>query len=109
MRPALYRPPWLARTAATFRVLHRHRLQPVSGTFCHPFEVAQPRSVRLAARAVARTRPGRMIIFHDGYNGRGADRTQTLDAVARTIDQLAATGWAFVTVDTLLGVAPYAM
>jgi hypothetical protein len=48
-----------------------------------------------------------MLIFHDGYNGRGADRTRTLDAVARVVDTLADRGWSFTTVDRLLGVDPY--
>lgn len=98
-RPRLYRPPWLVRTPATFRVLFRHGLQPVSGTFCHPLEVAGASGPRIAARAISRTTAGRMIIFHDGYNGRGADRSRTLDAVARTVDVLADRGWTFVTVD----------
>lgn len=107
LRPRLYRPPWLVRTPATFRLLRRHGLQPVSGTFCHPMEVAQISARRLATRAVARATPGRMLIFHDGYNGRGADRTRTLDAVARTIDTLADRGWSFATVDELLDVKAY--
>lgn len=107
LRLRLYRPPWLARTSATFRVLDRHRLQPVSGTFCHPLEVAQPSARRIATRAIARATRGRMLIFHDGYNGCGADRSRTLDAVARTIDTLAERGWSFATVDELLGVEPY--
>jgi peptidoglycan/xylan/chitin deacetylase (PgdA/CDA1 family) len=107
LRPRLYRPPWLARTPATFRVLDRHHLQPISGTFCHPLEVAQPSARRMATRAIARTTPGRMLIFHDGYNGRGADRSRSLEAVARTIDTLAERGWCFATVDELLGVEPY--
>jgi peptidoglycan/xylan/chitin deacetylase (PgdA/CDA1 family) len=107
IRPRLYRPPWLVRTPATFRVMQRHGLQPVSGTFCHPLEVAQPSARRMAFRAVARSRPGGLIIFHDGYNGREAKRAQTLDAVARTIDALAERGWSFATVDQLLGVDAY--
>ncbi|MEO9140097.1 MAG: polysaccharide deacetylase family protein [Jatrophihabitans sp.] len=105
--PRLYRPPWLARTPATFRSLRRHQLMPVSGTFCHPLEVAQCAPERIAVRAVSRARPGRMLIFHDGYNGVGADRTRTLDAVARVVDTLGERGWSFATVDTLLNVDPY--
>jgi len=105
--PRLYRPPWLARTPATFRSVRRHDLVPVSGTFCHPLEVAQCASERIALRAVSRARPGRMLIFHDGYNGVGAQRTRTLDAVARVIDTLGDRRWSFVGVDTLLDVEPY--
>lgn len=100
--PRFYRPPWLLRTPGTFRALRRFGLRAVSGTFCHPFEVATAAGPRIAARALARLSPGRMIIFHDGYNGTGADRSRTLDAVARTIDTAAERGWSFVTVAELL-------
>jgi peptidoglycan/xylan/chitin deacetylase (PgdA/CDA1 family) len=106
-RPHLFRPPWLVRTAATFASVRRHQLLAVSGTFCHPLEVAKCPSRRIAARAVARSTPGRILIFHDGYNGENADRRRTLDAVDRVIDTLGARGWSFATVDTLLGVPAY--
>jgi peptidoglycan/xylan/chitin deacetylase (PgdA/CDA1 family) len=105
--PRLYRPPWLVRTPATFRSLDRQRLVSVSGTFAHPLEVAQCGARRIARRAVARSTPGRMLIFHDGYNGDGAARAQTIDAVARVVDALGERGWGFTTVDRLLGVEPY--
>jgi peptidoglycan-N-acetylglucosamine deacetylase len=105
--PRLYRPPWLVRTPAMFTALRQQHLMPVSGTFCHPLEVAQCAPERIASRALARSRPGRILIFHDGYNGTGAARTRTLDAVARFIDVLGARGWGFTTVDTLLDVEPY--
>jgi peptidoglycan/xylan/chitin deacetylase (PgdA/CDA1 family) len=105
--PRLYRPPWLVRTPATFASLRRHHLVPVSGTFCHPLEVAQSTSERIATRAIARSTPGRILIFHDGYNGTGAARTRTLDAVARVLDVLGERGWGFTTVDEMLGVEPY--
>jgi peptidoglycan/xylan/chitin deacetylase (PgdA/CDA1 family) len=105
--PRLYRPPWLVRTPATFACLRRHHLVPVSGTFCHPLEVAQCAPERIAMRAIARATPGRMLIFHDGYNGTGAARTCTLDAVARVIDVLGERGWGFTTADRLLDVEPY--
>jgi peptidoglycan/xylan/chitin deacetylase (PgdA/CDA1 family) len=105
--PKLYRPPWLARTPTLFRLLEPRALVPVSGTFCHPLEPAQPSAERIAARAIARTRPGSIIIFHDGYNARTANRSNTLRAVAIVIESLRARGFALTTVDRLLGVAPY--
>lgn len=106
-QPRLYRPPWLIRTPATFAALRRQRLVPVSGTFCHPLEVAQCAPERISSRAVARSRPGRILIFHDGYNGTGAARAHTLDAVARVVDVLGERGWGFTTADRILGVEPY--
>ena len=105
--PRLYRPPWLVRTPATFASLRRNHLVAVSGTFGHPLEVAQCAPDRIATRAIARSTPGRMLIFHDGYNGTGAERTRTLDAVARVVDVLGERGWGFTTVDRILDVEPY--
>jgi peptidoglycan/xylan/chitin deacetylase (PgdA/CDA1 family) len=91
-----------------FRTLEQRGLVPVSGTFCHPLEPAQPVADRIAARAIARARPGSMLIFHDGYNASTADRSNTLRAVAIVIRELRSRGFAFTTVDELLRVAPYA-
>jgi len=105
--PALYRSPWLWRQPALLRRLRRSALQPVSGQFCHPFEVFQPDGARIARRAIAHTRPGSIIIFHDGFDARGGDRSQTVRAVELVTDELARRGYRFVTVDELLGVPAY--
>jgi len=47
--------------------------------------------------------PEAIILMHDG----GGNRTYTIDAVERLIPALQAQGYQFVTVDQLLGVAPY--
>ena len=106
-RPALYRPPWLLRTPWLFATLHRNGLQPVSGMFCSPWEVFQPAARRIAHRALAKVRPGRILIFHDGYNSRGANRAQTVEAVRMVVDGLTSRGYRFVTVDQLLQVPAY--
>jgi peptidoglycan/xylan/chitin deacetylase (PgdA/CDA1 family) len=106
--PALARSPWLWRQPGLLRMLRRHDLQPVAGQFGHALEVFQPDGERMARRAVAKTRPGTILIFHDGFDGRGGDRTQTVAAVGLTIDALLAQGYSFVTVDELLGLPAYA-
>jgi peptidoglycan/xylan/chitin deacetylase (PgdA/CDA1 family) len=106
--PVLYRPPWLARTPALFELLQHHRLRPVSGEFCHALEVAQPPARWIARRALAKACPGAIIIFHDGYNGTGADRASTVAAVKIVVTRLRAAGYGFTTIDRLLGVHPYA-
>jgi peptidoglycan/xylan/chitin deacetylase (PgdA/CDA1 family)/glycosyltransferase involved in cell wall biosynthesis len=105
--PALCRTPWLWRHPALLRMLRRNALQPVSGDFCHAFEVFQPPAARIARRAVARTRPGSILIFHDGFDARGGDRTRTVQAVELTVRALRQRGYRFVTVDELLGVPAY--
>jgi len=105
--PALLRSPWLWRQPLLLRMLRRCGLQPVAGVFCHPLEVLQPDAARIARRAVAKTRPGTILIFHDGFDARGGNRDQTVRAVELTLDALLAKGYRFVTVDQLLGVPAY--
>ncbi len=105
--PALYRPPWLLRMPGVLDHLHKCSLQPVSGEFCHALEIFQPDPARIARRAVAKVKPGSIIIFHDGFDARGGNRLQTVEAVKITIDRLADSGYQFTTVDKLLGVPAY--
>jgi peptidoglycan-N-acetylglucosamine deacetylase len=105
--PALVRTPWLFRQPVLLRMLRRHGLEPVSGVFGHPLEVFHRDGAVQARRAVARTRPGSILIFHDGFDGRGGRRDQTVKAVKLTVDGLLARGYRFVTVDELLGVPAY--
>ncbi len=105
--PALYRPPWLCSWPWVLRSVSDQGLQVVSGTFGHPLEIFQPSGERMAAAAAKITRPGSMIIFHDGQEARGGRRDQTVAAVAPLIDRLRDWGYRFVTVDELLGVPAY--
>jgi peptidoglycan/xylan/chitin deacetylase (PgdA/CDA1 family) len=107
VRPALYRPPWLLRIPALAGILRRHGLQVVSGEFCHPLEVFQPRPGRLAAGALGKVRPGSIIIFHDGFDGHPGNRASTVAAAKRVVDRLSADGYRFTTVDRLLGLPAY--
>jgi len=106
--PALARTPWLWRQPALLRMLRQRRLEIVSGVFCHPLEVFQRDGAAMARRAIAQTRPGTILIFHDGFDGRGGDRGETVRAVRLTVEGLLARGYRFVTVDELLGVPAYA-
>ena len=105
--PALYRPPWLCHWPWVLRTVQRARLQVVSGTFGHPLEVFQPPAALMAAGAARRTRPGSILIMHDGREARGGPRQQSVSAVGPLIDRLRDRGYSFTTVDRLLGVQPY--
>jgi peptidoglycan/xylan/chitin deacetylase (PgdA/CDA1 family) len=105
--PLLVRTPWLWRQPAILAMFRRRNLTPVSGLFCHPLEVFQIGSARIAREAVSKTRPGTILIFHDGFNARGGIRAETVEAVRMTIDALLARGYRFVTVDELLDVSAY--
>jgi peptidoglycan-N-acetylglucosamine deacetylase len=105
--PALFRSPWLWRQPLMLATVRRNGLCPVSGEFCHAWEVLQPDGARIARRAIAKTRPGSILIFHDGFDSRGGDRSQTVRAVQLTTEELLRRGYRFVTIDELLGVPAY--
>lgn len=107
LQPRLYRPPWLLRTPSLFPILRERSLQPVSGEFCHMLEVFQPSPARIARRALAKARPGSIIIFHDGFDARGGNRASTVEAAKIVVRGLIERGYGFTTVDHLLGVPAY--
>lgn len=100
--PALYRPPWLLRTRPLFRSLADRGLQPVSGEFCHPLEPFQPAATLIAKRVLRTVRPGKIIIFHDGFDARGGNRANTVEAVKIVVRSLRGYGYRFATVSELL-------
>ncbi|MFL6090926.1 MAG: polysaccharide deacetylase family protein [Aeromicrobium sp.] len=107
LAPALYRPPWLLRVPALQPLLRDHGLTAVSGSFCHPLEVARIDPARISRCAVRRSGPGAILIFHDGYNGRAADRAESVEAIKLTVRSLKAQGHRFTTVDRLLNIPAY--
>ncbi|CAN5430359.1 polysaccharide deacetylase family protein [soil metagenome] len=106
-KPTLFRSPWLWRQPWLLKELKKKSLQPVSGKFCYVFEVLRPNGARIARHALAKATPGSIIIFHDGVEGRGGNRQQTVDAVKITVDELLRREYTFVTVDQLLNVPAY--
>ena len=107
-RPALFRPPWLWRGPLLFGALGKKNLTPVSGEFCHVLEVMGASAPRIARGALKKARPGKIIIFHDGFNSSTAVRTHTVDALRIVVPELRRRGYDFVTVSELMGVEPYA-
>jgi peptidoglycan/xylan/chitin deacetylase (PgdA/CDA1 family) len=105
--PALYRPPWLLRTPTLPAVLRQQGLTAVSGEFCHALEVFQPSPRWIARRALAKARPGAILIFHDGFDANGGKRANTVAAVPMVIAELTRRGYRFVTIDDLLGIPAY--
>ena len=68
-------------------------------------------ATNFATNIVKRTRPGSIILLHDGYglehNNQHADKTLTVLALPLIIEQLLAKGYRFVTVPVLLQVPAY--
>lgn len=106
-RPGVFRPPWLFRHPWMLRTLRAKGLQPVSGEFGHVLEVFQPSPERMARRALAKVRPGAILIFHDGFDARTGPRGQTVEAVKLVVDRLLEDGYRFTTIDRLLGIPGY--
>jgi peptidoglycan-N-acetylglucosamine deacetylase len=100
--PTLYRPPWLMRVPALDGVLRERGLRVVSGEFCHALEVCQPNAEVIARRALAKVRPGSILIFHDGHDGHAGNRAQTVAAAKLVVDRLTAECYSFATVDELV-------
>ena len=107
-KPTLFRPPWLFRYPGLFRLIAKNNMQMVSGKFCYAFEVFQPNAGIIAKSAISKSRPGAILIFHDGVESKGGNRSQTIESVRILIDELKKQNYTFVTVDKLLGITkPY--
>ncbi len=106
-KPALFRPPWLWRTPFLFRSLKTRGLTAVSGEFCHSLEIFQPSANHIAKAVIKKARPGLIVIFHDGIEGRTGDRSKTFESLKIIVPELKKQGYKFLTVDKLLGIKPY--
>ena len=105
--PMIYRSPWLMRHPLIFYTLRKSKLTAVSGEFCHSLEVAGIDSKKIAAAALKKAKPGAILIFHDGVEGQGGDRSQSVAAAIIVIDELIRRGYQLVRVDQLLKLQAY--
>lgn len=105
--PALFRSPWLWRQPMLLRNARKHGLRPISGVFCDDLEVFVPNADRIAKTALKRIKPGSIIIFHDGQDSKGGDRSASIEAAKIVVNTLKPQGYKFITVDNLLNVNSY--
>lgn len=106
-KPIFFRPPWLFRTPFLLKTVRSLGLKPVSGIFCHSLEVFHIKAESISKTAIKRARPGSILIFHDGYNGKGATRDETVEALKQTVKKLKKRGYKFVTISELFETEPY--
>ena len=102
--PVLFRPPWLFRYPRLFETLKANNLRAVSGLFGSELEVFRPSANLMVNRAMTKLKPGVILIFHDGYNTKGGDRSRTVEAIDLLIPRILERGYRFVTVDDLLNI-----
>ena len=95
--PWLFRTPWLVRSSKN----HGFGV-PIGGYFGGLFEPFQPSGAWMARHAVKLINPGAIIILHDGYNAKAADRTQTVIATELILQEIVKQGYRSVTISELL-------
>ena len=105
-KPTLFRPPWLIRNRALFRMIKENNLTLISGIFGTQKEVWEVSSEVIYNDAIKQIAPGRILIFHDGIIKSGS-REGTVRAVDMLISELKKQGYEFVTVDQLLDIPAY--
>ena len=105
--PALYRPPWLFKHPWLLKNLKSHNLIPVSGFFASNWEIWHASAEIIVKDALRTVVPGRILIFHDGFDTKGGRRDGSVDAIDLLIPELKKQGYKFLTVDQLLDVSPY--
>lgn len=104
-RPRLFRFPWLYEPARIAHSLRAEGLRPIGGVFGAFGETLQLDAERLAKHALGKARPGAILIFHDGYNAKGAYRGSTVRAMKLLLPKLEENGFRFVTVSELVALS----
>ncbi len=100
-RPRLFRPPYGAFNAETMTVLHRFGMLMVMWSI-DPGDWRRPGRAAIVANVLGNSRPGAIVIMHDG----GGDRSQTLAALPAIVHGLRRRGYRLVTVPQLLALDP---
>ncbi len=98
--PGLFRPPYGSRSADVLRWLGE-RGTPIVLWDVDPSDWARPGAAVIAGRVLLQTRPGTIILMHDG----GGDRSQTVAALPLVIEGLLERGYHFTRAGHLLAVA----
>ncbi len=99
--PRFMRPPRGWFDARVLRIARSMGYEPVIGSV-HPQDSRRPGASVIIDRVRERIEPGAIIILHDGGWRLGVDRTQTIRAADRLIDELQQSGYRFETMSELL-------
>lgn len=99
--PSLLRPPMGMFSKRTVSIAEEWGYRTVIGDV-YPRDPHMPGTSRIIRRVLKRSRPGSLIILHDGGNTRHFDRSQTLRSVEAIIPKLKNAGYRFVTLPELI-------
>jgi peptidoglycan-N-acetylglucosamine deacetylase len=99
--PRLFRPPYGAFDATTFAILRRLRMLMVLWSI-DPSDWRRPGVRAIVQNVLANSRPGAIVIMHDG----GGNRAQTVAALPYIVNGLRRRGYQLVTVPQLLALDP---
>lgn len=107
--PLLYRAPWGWLTPwETNRLMHRNFSIIGWDVYTYDWQIPSPPGEEIAEQAHHDTKPGSIILFHDGIAGiYEATKPTTVKAIAQLIPALQAEEYEFVTVPELLNIPAY--
>lgn len=97
-----FRFPWLYRNPILIKNITSQGYKIISGQFAHglePFQINYKKIFRHSKKVVY---PGAIIIFHDGYNAKSADRSETVKALKLLLSYLEEKEYRAVTISELL-------
>ncbi|HWW68131.1 MAG TPA: polysaccharide deacetylase family protein [Solirubrobacterales bacterium] len=97
-KPCLFRPPGGALNSGVISTAGSLGMRTITWDV-DPMDWATPGTGAIYSTIVSTTRPGSIILMHDG----GGNRSETLAALPQVIDTLRARGYSFETVTQLLG------
>lgn len=108
-RPLLYRPPWGWLTPwEGYRLTQRGYTVIGWDVFTLDWQTPEPAGGPMASEARAKTRPGSIILFHDGKPYvKNWEKPGTLEAIKQLVPALRAEGYEFVTIPELLNIPAY--
>lgn len=99
--PRLLRPPMGLFSRRVLDLIEGCGYQTVIGDV-YPRDPNSPGRERIYRRVMQRVRPGSIIILHDGGNNGRVDRSQTVWAAERIVEDLCAQNYRFVTISEMI-------
>lgn len=100
LRARFFRPPMGWFTASALRIVRKMGYEPVIGSI-HPRDSTRPGVQVIVDHVLKRVVPGSIIILHDGGWSLRSDRTQSVRAAERLLDELPRRGYRFETLSRL--------